>query len=181
MKKLIAIVMILALSLCGAAALAEAAQETPEKVTYDWDAVEPYINSGEVSGNFVEYEQPAFTFWVPAMLPQHKMTQEMVDRGIIDCFANDEDLSFSILVRLMSFDQSVVTAEDLVAVGPELFDEFVPASINGVDAVVAKQENTMNVFIPVGEGSFLQLVYDGIADQSMMPFVGISIASVQMG
>ena len=180
MKKMLALMMTLALLLCGAAAFAEAQEAAPDVVTYDWDAVKPYLASGAYEGKFYSYEDPAFTLWIPDILPQHAMTQEMVDRGIIDCFTDDADLTFSILVRPMTFDESVVTAADLIAVGPELFEEFSPANINGVDAVVARQENTMNVFIPLGEANFLQLVYDGISDQSRMPYVGISIASIQM-
>ena len=179
MKKTLALLMVMAMVFCGCAALAEAAQD--ETVVYNFEDVKGYLSSPDHQGNFVEYEDLGFQFWVPSPMEQGGMTQEMVDGSCIDFFLAPEMPQYNIVVRHTEYDGLVSDFDDLVAVAPHVYEDFRLATINGRDALVAHQNSgdAMVVVIPDVQGRFLEINYNGCSDEDFIPDAGISIASIQ--
>ena len=183
MNKLFAMLMVLVLALCCVPAMAEdsAPEEAPEVLEYKLESVESYMQSPDHKGAYVEYTTPAFKFWVPSPMEQGGMTQEMVDADCIDFFVAADMPQYNIVVRNLDYDGLVDSIETLQEMAPTVWPDSRSATVNGVKAVVAVQNDgdAMTVILPDGNGKFVEINYNGYSDKDFVPDVGISIASIQ--
>ena len=126
-------------------------------------------------------KEQGFKFWVPSPMEQGGMTQEMVDGDCIDFFVAASMPQYNIVVRHTNYAGLVDSFDQLVSVAPQVYQEYRLGTVNGHEALIARQNDgdAMVVVIPDVQGKFLEISYNGCSDEDFIPDVGISIACIQ--
>lgn len=149
MKKILCVALMLCLMMTAALA------ETP---SLNWEDVEPALQAGGVTGQFYTFENIAVKIWMPEDFAPVELTEEDTDKGVIACFAPD-DQSGTVTVVYVDFDGgSLEDYAAYLATEPDV-TEVEMATVNGLPCVTYRMpgQDSVSITFTTEQGNALEL------------------------
>ena len=167
MKKLFALILSLCL-LCGCTAMAE--------TVISWEDVTPYLEAGEVTGDFYTFDAIAAMIWIPTgMVPT-----ELPDESYIGYFVPEDGSEGAIAVQYV--DVNGASLEDYAAILPDVGATGIEmGTLNGLPCVSydLPETNAMCVAFTTEAGYVMEVIVAPITDELTKLAASVVLASVQ--
>lgn len=168
MKKLFALVLVLALALCAPAALA---------AELNWSDFESEV--GEIEAEFVTFDEVAVKMWMPTALQAVELSDEDVENGYIAYFTPEDE---SAAVAVQYVDVEGMSLDDYAAALPELGATGIePMTINGLPAIGydIEESDTSALAFATEAGYIFEISFAPVSDEGFSSLVMIMLASIQ--
>ena len=169
MKKLIALIMVLAVALFATGALAENA--------VNWSDIEAQVEG--IEGDFYTFDEISVQIWVPAVLENIELGQEDVDAGYIGYF-QAADGSAAVGVQYVNVDG--MSLEDYAAALPEYgASEIEMGTVNGLPCVsyTLPESDAGAAAFATEAGYIFEVSAAPISDEGFASLAAIIMASIQ--
>lgn len=185
MKKLIAILLTLAV-LCSLGVSALAADAKAEEVTeLNWKDFEPELKKSELEGDFYTLNAVTAQFWVPSFFEQVELDDEQAEQGLICYFHDGDEDNYGFFVTYV--DGKGMTLEQYAeqVAEDEAYTDLEVLKINGLDAIgysETDKELEMDfqyVSFITDDGYVLTFTYWDTADEDYQAMVVLMVASIQ--
>jgi hypothetical protein len=156
----------------------EADSDVPE---YYWSDLEDQVEKLGYSGDFYAYNALGFRMWIPDEYQQiDELTEEEEEKGYLDGFVTEDGVS-QITVRYQDFGEDV-TYEDILESAEGQYDDAVTCVVNDIEMLLLSCDDgeTVNVFINMTDGAFLQICYLDLDTTDRKVAAGFSQMSIQL-
>ena len=177
MKKIILVLFALCLFVIPAMAQTP---DNPQVMTWE-ELEESFVEKGG-SGSFYNFAKLGFSVMIPDGLEQMELSDESIENGFVDLFANQEDTSMRVLVIVR--DLGVTSLEELAQAVVDNMNAQVAGfyNINGFDAIIFydTDNNEIVCVIPTNaESTFIQIAVQPADNETMNALSGYIFGSLR--
>ena len=180
MKKLVALILTLAMMLCvGTAFATEAEPEQTGAIEINWADMEEQGAETIAQGEFVNFDEIAVKMWMPTALAAVELTDDDKAQGYIGYY-QPEDGSAAIAVMYVDANGMTLAEykDQLTQIGATDIEDVV---INGMEAVsyVLEESNVACVSFTTDAGYIFEVSGAPQSDESFAALLSIVMASIQ--
>ena len=178
MKKLVAIILTLAMLLCAGAALATEAEQT-ETIVINWADLQEQGAETIAQGDFVTFDEIALKMWVPTIFEALELTDDDKAQGYIGYYQVADG---SAAIAVVYADLGGMTLEEYKAQLTEIgAAEIEDVIINGTEAVsyTLSESDTACVSFMTENGCVFEVSGSPVSDEEFASLLSIVMASIQ--
>ncbi len=176
MKKIVALILTIAMMLCAGAAFAT---EAGGAIEINWADIEAQAAETVAQGEFVAFDEIAVKMWMPTALAAVELTDEDREQGYIGYY-QPEDGSAAIAVMYVDAGGMTLEAykEQLTQIGATEMEDVV---INGMEAVsyALEETDTACVSFVTEAGYIFEVSGSPKSDEGFAALLSIVMASIQ--
>lgn len=182
MKKLVAIILTLAMMLCVGTAFATEAEETTEQaaaIEINWADIEAQGAETIAQGDFVTFDEIALKMWMPNALAAVELTDDDTAQGYIGYYQTEDG---SAAIAVMYADVNGMSLEEykdqLTQAGATDIEDVV---LNGMAAVsyTLTESDTACVSFATEAGYIFEVSGSPVSDENFAALLSIVMASIQ--
>ena len=184
MKKLVAIILTLAMLLCAGAALATEAEQTEqteqtEAIVINWADIQEQGAETIAQGDFVTFDEIALKMWVPTLFEAVELTEDDLANGYIGYYQLADG---SAAIAVMYVDAGGMTLEEYkeqaTQIGATDIEDVV---INGTQAMSYSltESDTVCVSFVTENGCIFEVSGSPASDEEFASLLSIVMASIQ--
>lgn len=172
MKKLFALMMVLALSLCSFAALAEA------PTALNWSDFQAITDS--VEGDFYTFSDYALQMWVPGYFQKNEISEEEAAQGFIS-YMTTPDGAYSMVIQALDVNGMSIDDYANAVSQVEGVSNVTRMTVNGLDCVNydIKDKDVSCVSFTTQSGKVLEFSFSPVSDEGFASLVACMTASIQ--
>lgn len=172
MKKLFALTMVLALCLCGIAALAEAPAEI------NWSDFQAITES--VEGDFYAFNDYALQMWIPGYFQAGEISDEEATEGIIS-YMTTPDGAYSMVIQAVDVNGMSIDEYADALTQVEGVSGIEKMTVNGLAAVSydIKDRDVSTITFTTESGKVLEFSFSPISDEGFAQTALCMTASIQ--
>ena len=177
MKKLLAILMVLAMLFALSVSAAAATATTAENVL-NWTDYEADVNATGIDADFVQIGDLNLMMWLPSVFSEAELTDEDIQNGYVSYLVTDDE---SAVIAIMSRDLGMSLEEWEQELPDYGVTDAEMGIVNGYRALVysTPEDDTMCIDFEVESGEILEFTFYPMSDEDFQAVASIIIASLQ--